>query len=227
MDIVLNGKVLPWRDEVKHLGNTLEGNNSFSKDCDIKRGAFIGKVHSLLQELWFASPNFTMKMFNIYCSSFYASSLWDIFGKGVERVFTAWNNACRQTYKVPRTSHRYLIETISKSTHPRVFLSSRFVKFHLSLTEYTKPAIRTLANLFKNDLRTVYGNNLHQISLECNAQVGDLSPGTVKTRMKYFKTPENEEWRHGVLEELLDASTEVSGFEKQEIVEMIQFICTT
>ena len=27
MNIVLNGKNLPWRDDVKHLGNILESNN--------------------------------------------------------------------------------------------------------------------------------------------------------------------------------------------------------
>ena len=46
-------------------GNTLERNNSFDKDLAIKRGNFIGRVHSILQELYFANSLVKMKMFLI------------------------------------------------------------------------------------------------------------------------------------------------------------------
>ena len=151
MNIYLNGTPLPWQEDVKHLGNILETNNSFTKDCDLKRGKFIGKVHSLFQELHFASPEFVMKMYEIYCSSFYGSNLWKLSGSSCERIYTAWNTACRILFKIPRTSHRYLIEPISQSTHPRVFLSSRFVKYHMTLINSNKSAIRCLANLVKNE----------------------------------------------------------------------------
>ena len=36
--IMLNGDPLPWVDEVKHLGNILEYNNTMRKDCLTKRG---------------------------------------------------------------------------------------------------------------------------------------------------------------------------------------------
>ena len=228
MNIYLNGTPLPWQDDVKHLGNTLETNNSFSKDCDLKRGKFIGKVHSLFQELHFASPEFVMKMYEIYCSSFYGSNLWKLSGSSCERIYTAWNTACRILFEIPRTSHRYLIEPISKSTHPKVFLSSRFVKYHMTLINSNKSAIRCLANLVKNDLRTVYGGqNLYEISVECKSNINDLSPAMVKNNMNYFPIPEKEEWRLQVLEELLNDSLELSGFDKNELKEFIDFICTT
>ena len=46
--ILLNGDPLPWVKEVKHLGNTLQADNSMKTDCILKRGRFIGKVNSLL-----------------------------------------------------------------------------------------------------------------------------------------------------------------------------------
>ena len=55
--IMLNKNPLPWVDEVKHLGNILQSNNSMSKDCTIKRGQFIGKVNALMQELHFVGPS--------------------------------------------------------------------------------------------------------------------------------------------------------------------------
>ena len=48
--ILLNGDPLPWVMEVKHLGNILQSDNSMQKDCVTKRGTFIGKVNSFLQE---------------------------------------------------------------------------------------------------------------------------------------------------------------------------------
>ena len=146
-------------------------------------------------------------MFNIYCSSFYGSNLWNLFGKNCERVYTARNNACRLTFNVPRTTHRYLIETFSKCQHPKVFLYSRFLKYHETLTKCNKPAVRGLANLFKSDLRTVYGNNLHKISVECGSNIDQLSAWTIKDKMTYFKVPEHEKWRQEFIGELLDVGT--------------------
>ena len=62
--IVLYGNNLPWVQTVMHLGCTLQSNNSMSKDTMNKRGIFIGKVNSLLQELHFASPEILMKIIN-------------------------------------------------------------------------------------------------------------------------------------------------------------------
>ena len=52
--ILLNGDPLPWVQQVKHLGNILQCDNSMKIDCAMKRGRFIGKVNSLLQEFHFA-----------------------------------------------------------------------------------------------------------------------------------------------------------------------------
>ena len=35
-------------------------------DCDVKRGQFIGKVHSLVQEFYFSAPDVVMKLVNAY-----------------------------------------------------------------------------------------------------------------------------------------------------------------
>ena len=65
--ILLNGTPLPWVDQITHLGHILQNDNSMNIDCNIKRGQFIGKVHSLLQEFYFSSPTVLMKLVNIYC----------------------------------------------------------------------------------------------------------------------------------------------------------------
>ena len=49
-NLKLDGEPLPWVRKVKHLGNILESDNTMKLDCAVKRGQFIGKINSLLQE---------------------------------------------------------------------------------------------------------------------------------------------------------------------------------
>ena len=69
--IILNNMSLPFVDSCKHLGMNISYDNTFDIDCDMKRCKFVGKVHSLNQELCFASPYVKFKLLNIYCRSFY------------------------------------------------------------------------------------------------------------------------------------------------------------
>ena len=55
--IMLNGDPLPWVKQLKHLGNILQCDNSMKIDCSVKRGKFIGKVNSLLQEFHYVDPS--------------------------------------------------------------------------------------------------------------------------------------------------------------------------
>ena len=48
--VLLNGDPLPWVQQVKHLGNVMQCDNSMKIDCTLKRGKFIGKINSLLNE---------------------------------------------------------------------------------------------------------------------------------------------------------------------------------
>ena len=64
-EIQLNGNGLPWVESAHHVGNILERDNTFSKDIRMNRGSFIGRVHSILQEVHFANPVVKMKMISL------------------------------------------------------------------------------------------------------------------------------------------------------------------
>ena len=77
--IVHCGNNLPWRDNLKLLGNIVQNDNSMKTDNDVKRGKFIGKIHSLAQEFGLSSPEIQMKMINTYATSFYGSNLYRLY----------------------------------------------------------------------------------------------------------------------------------------------------
>ena len=168
-----------------------------NQDCSVKRGAFVGNINSLGQEFHFADPTVKVSILNIYATSFYGSGLWDIFGSYCDGFYTAWDRAIRQIYNLPWTTHRYWIEIISDSIHPKVMLCSRYVKFHKSLVTSRKTPVRFISKLIEHDLRTVFGRALNSIKSEC--QIASI---VVKKSMKYAGMPLGECWRIGLLEEL-------------------------
>ena len=62
-----------WVTEVRHLGNTLEANNSLRKNCAIKRVKFIAKVNYLQQDFHFVSLDLIE-----YCESLCYKFLWQL-----------------------------------------------------------------------------------------------------------------------------------------------------
>ena len=126
--IILNSDPLPWVTEVKHLGNILQCDNSMKRDTAVKRGKFIGKVNSLLQEFHYTDPAVVIKLLKVYCTSFYGSSLWDIYSADVDRLYKSWNVSVRNIFNVPFTTHRYLIEPLSDCPHPKTMISGCYVK---------------------------------------------------------------------------------------------------
>ena len=123
--IVLNGDPLPWVGEVKHLGNLLQRENNVKHDVALKRGKFIGKINSLLQELYFVDPNVLMKLIKlIYCRSFYGSNLRNLYSSDVDRIFKLWNITVRNIFSITFTTHRYLIEPLSASMQPKTMLTA-------------------------------------------------------------------------------------------------------
>ena len=223
--VKLNGDNLPWVAELKHLGNVLECNNTMKRDIAIKRGKFIGKLNSLSQEFHYTSPEVFMKILNIYAVSFYGSSLWDIFSAECERIFAAWNVAVRHAWNVPNTTHRYLVEVISKCTHPKVMLASRYFTFSQSLLNSQKYSVRILARLCSTDNRTVLGRTLATIGRECGCEVNKLRAAVIKSKMSYFAVPPDEQWRTGLLTELLSNKLSIPGFTEDETSTMVTYLC--
>ena len=214
--ITLNGDQLPWVDSAKHVGNVLERNNSFSKDLAMKRGDCIGRLHSILQEFHFANPLVKMQLFRIYTTSFYGSSLWDLFSGPCNKLYTSWNIAVRMAFEIPRESHRYFIEELSDCPHPQTMLAQRFQKFHETLGKTKKISVKYLSELSAGNKATVYGKNL------CKS----------KSNLKYAPVPENDEWKVEAVKELLEIRWNVKEIENmpintQELDDLLTELCTS
>ena len=93
--VTLDGKNLPWVKKISHLGCTLESDNSMRTDLICKRGPFIGKANSLLQEFHYTSPETMFKLVDTYATSCYGSPLWDLTSNEAEKLYKSWNELVR------------------------------------------------------------------------------------------------------------------------------------
>ena len=86
-----------------------------------------------------------------------------------------------------------------------------------------------MASLFKLDQRTCYGQNLRNISNDCNTAIEDLTKTSVKKLMYYKEVPEKELWRSRLVDELLGVrlrNLEVP-MEDDEIEAILNFACSS
>ena len=229
--VELNGCELPWVSQAKHLGHTLQLNNSMKIDIQLKRGAFIGKVNSLLQEFHYSDPKVLLKLIQSYACNVYGSNTWDLFSADSQKLYTTYNVTVRNLLKIPRTTHRYLIESLTNIPHLYVQLLSRYVTFAQSLMESTFE-IRFLARICVGDMRTTLGRSLTTIAdlCELNGDVTSLSSNIVKRKVRYASVPHSEEWRVGFIQDILDMmrrkdwSNEVMNY--KEASSMLDYACT-
>ena len=229
LPITLNLDALPWVDKVKHLGNMLQRDNSMSTDVLQKRGKYIGKVNSLLQEFHFVKADILTKLVNTYATSFYGSCLWNLGSAECQKLYASWNVSIRMIFNLDRCTHRYLIESVSQCLHPKVMLESRFVTFFRSLVNSNKFNVRFLARLCQDDQRTVMGRTLRSLVRQCSTTgVECLTATLVKRKCCYFSPPESQEWRGPLLRELIkirDGQLEAQNLDMEETNLMIDHLC--
>ena len=231
--VLLNDDPLPWVTQVKHLGNLLQSDNSMSIDISQKRGKYIGKVNSLLQEFHFVKPEILTKLINLYATSFYGSGTWDIFSKDCEKLYKSWNVTIRQVFNLDWSTHRYLIEHVSGCLHPKVMLAGRYVTFHKSLVNCSKFPVRFLSRINEKDKRSVLGRTLQSILEHCElpeSSLEHLNAKLVKQKFRYFQVPVNDKWKLPVLSELLQVRNNnltLNKFEAKEVDDMIKHLCTS
>ena len=143
-----------------------------------------------------------VKLLDIYVTSFYGSNLWNLYSSEVTKIYSSWNVTIRNVFNLPWTTHRYLIETVSNTKHPKTLLTSRMVRFLETLRTCSKSSVRYLANSVFNDRRTLVGRTVSKIAADCNVERGSLTSITAKM-IKYFPTPEEKMWKLPLLLELL------------------------
>ena len=227
--LTLCGNDLPWVGSGKHLGVKIVNKpaNIIGQDIKEKRAQYIQRNNELAQEFSYANCVTKANINRIYNSHFTGSVLWNLASKEANMVYNTWSVSIRKMFRLDRTTHRYLIEPISKIQHIKISIMKRFSKFVERLSTSKKDVVRNVLHSMVKDCRSTTGTNIRLIRLTCGKT--DVSHRDVQ-KLPFREIPEREKWRTGLVEELLrirDNYDELKDWEKEDIDEALHYVCTT
>ena len=156
--------------------------------------------------------------------------IWDLFCRESQMVKNSWNVSFRIMCNLPGTTHRYFVEPISKMTHIKFVLIKNFLSFINQIKKSNKIIAKEILKTIENDVGSTTGSNLRNIMQLMNKNSIDQICINDIRKLEFANIPEGCEWRIPVLEELLCArksEVEIDNFSRNDIKDMIEFICTS
>jgi hypothetical protein len=235
--VYLNGKCLKWCEKVKHLGHVLSCCGHFDHDVAYRKGHFICCTNDILSEFSIHHPMVKCRLLQTYGSSFYGSSLWNLYGAAVKSLYTTWNIAIRKLMGLPYCTHTRYLAFISDLKHIRFILKRRFLHFLRNLLKSDNVLICNLSNMVTSNAQTPTGATLSRILSEYDI---DIKASEFNTRcddacmlmdLKYGLV-------HGLSDEELSKCTVIKELLKcvhgeqhcvlnyNECIELIEFLAT-
>ena len=230
-NLSLGNHKLPWVQSFTHLGCKVERKmDGMKQDIREKRARFIQKNNEICQEFHFAHPTTKMNLNWIYNSHFTGSPLWDMFSKEAEMISSTWNVATRVMCGVNRTTHRYFIEPLAERQHIKWSLIRRFINFTNNLVKSPKTQLANLYLSVKDDCRSSTGRNIRCIENMFDGKMWDDITNHDLRTAQYHPVADENQWRIPMVKELLNVrynQFELQGFERSEINELLEYVCTT
>ena len=109
----------------------------------------------------------------------------------------------RNVFNLQRTTHRYILETLSVVPHLYVQLIARYVTFVNSLLSNDTFEVRFLSNICLSDKTTIIGRSVPIVLDACDHQdLTTLTARLVKKKITYMMIPEQEKSRLGVIQDM-------------------------
>ena len=123
-----------------------------------------------------------------------------------------------------------IIELVSNQPHMKFTLYKRHINFRDQVFKSSKNILKHLFSICMYDSNSVTGSNLRKIMLQCDStSVVDMKCDDVDN-LVYADLPMTEKWRVGVIWELMQTrldNVEVPGFTKDDISDILNFVCIT
>ena len=238
-NLVLNGKKLPWVEKIKYLGTVITNKSVILEtDIEIKRANFVDNVNSLRQQFHWAHPAVMSQINHIYNGSIYGANLYPIRCHSFKLLMNSFTRSSRIIWNVPHDTHRYIAENLAGG-HLITSILSNMIGFYGRLVNSMKPPVRNLMKMSMGDMRTVTGINcktlrdegIHVGLINQNENFEDIDRKQFRQKYKFAPIPPEEEYRVGILNDLLGMRSRYSYFEDNQFLSddiecMIRDVCS-
>ena len=112
----------------------------------------------------------------------------------MEMLENSWNMSFRVMYDLPLQTHRYFVERITRKPHARSMIM---------ILKSKKKALKTVFGIIRRNVNSVSGRNLRKLMfMTGKTNISELSSDDI-INTEYKSVPIDEEWRIGMLEELM------------------------
>ena len=146
-------------------------------------------------------------------------------------MFRAWNTAVKLVWEVPRSTHTYLADHLLGVDLPsaRHKLSCQYVGFFQNLGQSASREVRLLKEIVARDAQSGTGRNILNIKAEYDLDPWPWSVQRFKQKDVRKPVPVADEWRIGLLKQLLVQRQEMVTFGDgpQEISKLIDSLCSS
>ena len=186
VQIVLNGRGLPWVDNATHLGHELHTSGSQDMDCRLRRFSFIGVTTELLGIFQYAHPMEKLTAIQTYACALYGSNLWDLYGQAASQMFTCWNVSVRDAWGLSRLTRTYIVDHLLSGSLPpiRQLVIRRYIRFLQSLVTSDNPVILTLSHWAVKTVKSITGLNVVNIRQEFGCDPLQNGPTNFSTKKR-------------------------------------------
>ena len=133
-------------------------------------------------------------------------------------------------FDLPLQTHKYFVEPISKTKHLKIVLIERFLNFLNQIEKSMKKIPKQLLSFIKHDVRSTTGSNLRNILLLTDKNnIDDIGKDDIH-KINYNRIDPKDNWKVGFIREITDVKfnqLEVENFTREELEEILNFLCTS
>ena len=165
VNLVLNGKNLPWVSSATHLGHEIHQACNMDQDVKIKRAIFIERSVEIRETFSFALPEQVLSAVQIYALHLYGGMLWDFDSAKTGEFCRAWRTCVKLVHRVPRSTRTFIVDHYLAANFDPVLteLFAGYVKFVSSLKSSASIEVQTLFSIISKDNKSNTGSNIHVI----------------------------------------------------------------
>ena len=161
----------------------------------------------------------------------YGAMTWPVFSEKARQVFNCWSTCVKLAWDVPRAIHTYPVDNLLAGGLPSIRSSvlARFCKFFGSLRSSSCLALRVMANISANDIRSVTGNNLSNIKKEILLDPTRDLMSKVKVTILGIRAavPMQDRWKVSCLRKFLEKKyiLDTQHQDTDDVEQLIESLC--
>ena len=223
-EIHLSGTPLKWVKSVKDLGIFVDSDLRVRH----KRGDLIGRVNTMMANLGKCPDKVIRKVFNTQCVHLYGAQAWNLTDGAIKDFQVMWNRYIRWVLEVHFATHtRYLPHLIgTKKALDQI--SERFVKLVNTMQNSNNPKVTNIIQVYKNTASSIISMNSDFISKHLGVErtaVWDLNKVT-STRKGLTEGYQTTVEIIKELREVLNGKCNISVLSREEVRDLLDYLCT-